>query len=135
MTEPHLVRSRWPSPLAAEVLEKSEAIDSVEAKVAALRDEVVELEAEQQSLQLRLRHRTPLVLLTPPVPGHAPRLVHVQHHDHEQNHRAANGVDQCAPQHAEIVTGRCRIRCYVCEVADCLRFYQQDDSGNYGQQE
>jgi hypothetical protein len=33
--------------LGAEVLEKSEAIDSVEAKVAALRDEAVELEAEQ----------------------------------------------------------------------------------------
>ena len=40
--------------LGAEVLEKSEAIDSVEAKVAALRDEVVELKAEQQSLHLRL---------------------------------------------------------------------------------
>jgi hypothetical protein len=38
----------------AEVLEKSKAIDSVEAKVAALRDEVVELEAEQQLLHLRL---------------------------------------------------------------------------------
>ena len=33
--------------LGAEVLEKSEAINSVEAKVAALKDEVVELEAEQ----------------------------------------------------------------------------------------
>ena len=36
--------------LGPEVLEKSEAIDRVEVKVAALRDEVVELEAEQESL-------------------------------------------------------------------------------------
>ncbi len=33
--------------LGAEVLEKSEALNSVEAKVAALKDEVVELKAEQ----------------------------------------------------------------------------------------
>jgi hypothetical protein len=43
-----------------------------------------------------LSSRTPyaplLRLLTPPVPGHAPRLVHVQHQDHEQHHCAANGV-------------------------------------------
>src|SRR5215218_10501865 len=31
---------------------------------------------------------TLLLLLTPPVPGHAPRLVHVQDLDHEQHHKA-----------------------------------------------
>ena len=31
-----------------------------------------------ESLHLRLRHLTPLVLLTPPVRGHAPRLAHRQ---------------------------------------------------------
>ena len=39
--------ARCEQALGAEVLEKSEAINSVEAKVAALKDEVVELEAEQ----------------------------------------------------------------------------------------
>src|SRR5215211_8011593 len=75
------------------------------------------------------------VLLTPPVPGHATRLVHIQHQDHEQHHCAANRVDQCVPQCAEIVIGCSRICCYVCEVADRLRFHQQDDGGDYGQQE
>ncbi len=42
----HLVAGREQA-LGAEVLEKSEAINSVEAKVAALKEEVVELEAEQ----------------------------------------------------------------------------------------
>jgi hypothetical protein len=63
-----------------------------------------------------------LLLLTPPIPGHAPRLVHIEHQDREQHHRAANGVDQCAPERAEIVTGRCRTCCYVSEVTDYLRF-------------
>ncbi len=42
----HLVAGREQA-LGAEVLEKSEAINSVETKVAALKEEVVELEAEQ----------------------------------------------------------------------------------------
>jgi hypothetical protein len=68
---------------------------------AAFRNEVVELEAEQQSLYLLLRHRTMLVLLAPlqrpallvllapPVPGHPPRLVHIQNKDYEQHHCGA----------------------------------------------
>jgi hypothetical protein len=47
------------------------------------------VEAEQESLYLRLRRLTLLVLLTPPVPDHAPRLVHRQHYGHEQHQQAA----------------------------------------------
>jgi hypothetical protein len=36
-----------------------------------------------------------LLLLTPPVPGHAPRLVHIQHQDYEQHCYSANRVDEC----------------------------------------
>ena len=39
--------------------------------------------AAQLILHLRLRHFTLLLLLTPPVPGNAPRLVHIEHQDHE----------------------------------------------------
>ena len=39
-------------------------------------DRVRSVEAEEESLHLRLRKRTLLVLLTLPVPGHALRLVH-----------------------------------------------------------
>ncbi|MGH2689244.1 MAG: RHS repeat-associated core domain-containing protein, partial [Actinomycetota bacterium] len=47
-----------------------------------------------RDLHAPLRPVLPLfVLLTPPVSGHAPRLVHIQHQDYEQHHRAANGVD------------------------------------------
>jgi hypothetical protein len=46
-----------------------------------------------ESLHLRLRQRTLLVLLTRPVPRHAPRLVHRQRHGHEQHQQAASGVD------------------------------------------
>ena len=37
-----------------------------------------------ESLHLRLRHLTPLALLTPPVRGHAPRLVHRQRRPPQQ---------------------------------------------------
>jgi hypothetical protein len=36
-----------------------------------------------------------LLLITPPVLGHAPRFVHIKYQDHEQHHCAANGVDEC----------------------------------------
>ena len=75
---------------------------------------------------------TLLMLLTPPVRGQASRLVHIQPHVHEQYHRAANGVDQGAPQRAEIVAGRCWICRDTCEVADCPRFRQQHDGSNHG---
>ena len=77
---------------------------------------VAPVEAEQESLHLRLRHRTLLVLLTPPVPGHAPRLVHRQRRGDEQQQKGGTGVEHggWAPQHAEIVTGQCRLCRYAC---------------------
>lgn len=69
-------------------------------------------EAEQESLHLRLRPRKLLVLLTPPVPGHAPRLVYRQYRVHEQHQQAAPGVEEFAPQPAEI--GTSRLSRYAC---------------------
>ncbi len=55
--------------LGAEVLEKSEAINSVEAKVAALKDEVVELEAEQAAKEPLVSPRASVVKLNVPRQG------------------------------------------------------------------
>jgi hypothetical protein len=82
------------------------------------------------TMHLRLRHRTLLVLLTPPVRGHAPRLVHRQRRGHEQHQQAATGVDEFAPQPEDIGTVRlCR---YACEVAHCRHVQQQDNGGKDG---
>ena len=51
------------------------------------------VETEQESLHLRLRHLTLLVLLTPPVRGHALRLVHRQHCEHDQHYQSSTGGD------------------------------------------
>ncbi|MQA16240.1 MAG: hypothetical protein GEV09_19455 [Pseudonocardiaceae bacterium] len=57
------------------------------------------VEAEQESLHLRHEHRTLLVLLTllillaPPVPSHAERLVHRQDRGHEQHQQGDTGVE------------------------------------------
>lgn len=73
------------------------------------------------------------MLLTPPVRGPAPRLVHIQHLDHEQHQQAANGVEQVYLQREEIGTVRlCR---YACQEADRLQPGQQNDGGKDGQQE
>jgi hypothetical protein len=42
--------------------------------------------AEQKPLHLSQRYRALFVLLTPPVPDHALRLVHIQDLDLEQHH-------------------------------------------------
>src|SRR6266508_722923 len=62
------------------------------------------VEAERDSLYLRLRARSLLalvlpllLLLPPPVPGQALRLVHIEHRDHEQRHQADTGVEEVAP--------------------------------------
>jgi hypothetical protein len=51
----------------------------------------------QKSLHLRLRLLSLLLLFTPPVPGHALRLVHRQCHDHEQHQQADPGVKELTP--------------------------------------
>jgi hypothetical protein len=56
-------------------------------------DRLRSVEAEQESLHLRLRQRTLLMLLAPPVPGHALWLVHGQSRGHEQHQQAASGVE------------------------------------------
>jgi hypothetical protein len=63
-----------------------------------------------------LFNRTPyftqlLLLLTPPVRGHAPRLVHIQDLDHEQHHKAEPGMEEVAPKPVE--TGTFRLLGYV----------------------
>jgi len=57
------------------------------------------VEAVQESLHLPLRHCTLLVLLTPPVPGHAFRLVDRKHGCYEQYQEGGTGVEQrgCVP--------------------------------------
>lgn len=45
----------------------------------------------RKSLDLRLRRRTLLALPTPPVPGHAPRLIHRQRREHEQHQQGGAG--------------------------------------------
>ena len=83
-----------------------------------------------------LRHLALLVLLTPPVPGHAPRLVHRQRRGHEQHQQAARGVDhELNPQPAEIGTGQCRLCRHACQAAHWLHVQQQDDGGDDGHQE
>jgi hypothetical protein len=42
------------------------------------------------------------VLPTQSVWGHAPRLVHIHHLDHEQHHKAQPGMEQVAPEPVEI---------------------------------
>jgi hypothetical protein len=46
------------------------------------------------------RRRTLLVLLPPPVPGHAPRLVHRQRRGHEQEQQGTTGVGHGLSCHA-----------------------------------
>ena len=64
----HLVAGREQA-LGAEVLEKSEAINSVEAKVAALKEEVVELEAEQAAKEPLVSPWASVVKLNAPRQG------------------------------------------------------------------
>src|SRR5262249_36165885 len=86
------------------------------------------------SLYLRLRHHTLLVLLTPPIPRHTPRLVHVQHLNHQQYQQADTGMKefarQGAPQRADISTFR--FSRDACQEAHCLHVLQQDAGGNHG---
>jgi len=63
------------------------------------------------------RHRTLLVLLTPPVPGHTPWLVHRQRRGHEQQQQGDAGVKQRSGA-AAVITG-----------AKVLHEHQQDDGG------
>jgi len=48
---------------------------------------------EQELPHLRLRYRTLLVLPTPPVPGHATRLVHRQRGGRQQRQQGGCGVE------------------------------------------
>jgi hypothetical protein len=52
----------------------------------------VSVNAEQEKLNLRLRLLTPPALLTPPVRGHASRLVHRQRRGDEQHQQRGAGV-------------------------------------------
>src|SRR5919106_5137715 len=80
-------RLRRRQPVSSTVLNRHHPT-RVHAPSAQL-DRVRSVEAEQESLHLRLRQRTLLVLLTPPVPGHAPRLVYRQRRRREQHQQAA----------------------------------------------
>src|SRR2546427_4263902 len=54
------------------------------------------------------------VLLPAPVPGHAPRLVHRQHHGYEQHQQAATGVgDEGDLLFAQVGIGQCRLCRYA----------------------
>src|ERR687898_1701373 len=68
-----------------------------------------------------------LLLLTPPVRGHAPRLVHIQDLDHEQHHKAEPGMEEDAPKPVE--TGTFRLLGYVSQDAHVRHVQKQDDGG------
>ena len=72
------------------------------------------------------------MLLTPPVRGHAPRLVHRQHRGHEQHHQADPGVEEFAPQPVEIGIPPLPL-CLPCSSRPHV--HQQDDGGKDGEQE
>src|SRR5919107_3022785 len=84
-----------------------------------------------QELFSRTPYFTPLLLLlTPPVPGHAPRLVHIQDLDHEQHHKAKPGMEEVAPKPVE--TGTFRLLGYVYQDAHVRHVQKQDDGGKDG---
>ena len=78
------------------------------------------VEAEQESLRLRLRHLTLLVLLTPPVPGHAPRLVHRQRRGHEQHQQAASRLNHNPYLQPDFCAGQSPLRGYASELTKMI---------------
>ena len=66
-------------------------------------------------------------MLSPPIPGHARRLVHGEYHGHEQYQQAARGVnDELHPHRAKIGSRQCRLRGKAGGVADQLHLHEQD---------
>src|SRR6266851_4514332 len=82
------------------------------------------------------RHRTLLLLLTPSVPGHAPRLVVREYSEYEQHHQGGNGGDdQLELLTLEIGTEHGCLCRSSCQEFNWLRVYQQDDGGKDGDHE
>jgi hypothetical protein len=84
-----------------------------------------------EAVHLRLRHLLLLVVLTPPVGGHAPRLVHIERRDHEQHQQASTGVEEIASKPAEL--GAVRLSRHLCQGAHGRHVQQQDYGGKDGQ--
>ena len=73
----------------------------------------------------RVQHLTLLGLLTPPVRGHAPRLVHRQRHVHEQRQQRGTRVaHELDLQSADVSTGCCRFSGDASEDANWPRVEQ-----------
>jgi hypothetical protein len=69
------------------------------------------------TLYLWLRQRTLLLLLTPSIWSHAPRLVDIERRDHEQHEQADTRMEQIPSKPAEVDAIR-RSR-YLCQCAHC----------------
>lgn len=91
------------------------------------------VEVWQESLPLRLRHRTLLVLLAPPVRGQAPRLVHIQCRDDEQHQQSEAGMQEVAPKPAEV--GRVCLSRSLRHHAHGRHVQQEDGGGKDGESE